>query len=63
MDLDFTSEQEMLRDSAAKFFSKECPFDRVKEVEETEEGYSSELWQKVVELGWAGLIFPEEYGG
>jgi len=63
MDLDFTSEQEMLRDSAAKFFSKECQFDRVKEVEETEEGYSSELWQKVVELGWAGLIFPEEYGG
>jgi alkylation response protein AidB-like acyl-CoA dehydrogenase len=63
MNLDFTSEQEMLRDAASKFFSKECPYDRVKELEESEAGYSSELWQKMAELGWHGLIFPEEYGG
>ena len=52
MDLDFTSEQIMLRESAAKFFANECNYDKVKEIEETEEGYSPELWQKVVELGW-----------
>jgi alkylation response protein AidB-like acyl-CoA dehydrogenase len=63
MNLDFTSEQEMLRDSASKFFANECPYDRVKELEETEAGYSPGLWQKMAELGWQGLIFPEEYGG
>jgi acyl-CoA dehydrogenase len=63
MNLDFTSEQEMLRDAASKFFANECPYDRVKELEETEAGYSHELWQKMAELGWQGLIFPEEYGG
>jgi acyl-CoA dehydrogenase len=63
MDLDFTSEQTMLRESAAKFFANECNYDKVKEIEETEEGYSPELWQKVVELGWTGMIFPEESGG
>jgi alkylation response protein AidB-like acyl-CoA dehydrogenase len=26
-------------------------------------GYSPELWQKITELGWAGLMFPEQYGG
>ncbi|MBW1888245.1 MAG: acyl-CoA/acyl-ACP dehydrogenase [Deltaproteobacteria bacterium] len=63
MDLDFTSEQEMLRDSATKFFANECPYSRVKELEESEEGYSPELWQQMAELGWMGLLFPEEYGG
>jgi alkylation response protein AidB-like acyl-CoA dehydrogenase len=28
-----------------------------------EKGYSPELWDKMAELGWQGLIFPEEYGG
>jgi len=63
MDLDFTSEQEMLRDSAARFLANECPYDRVKELEETEEGYDPALWQQVAELGWTGMAFPEEYGG
>ena len=63
MKLDFTSEQEMLRDSATKFFANECPYSRVKELEESDEGYSPELWQHMAELGWMGLLFPEEYGG
>ena len=63
MDLDFTSEQDMLRDSAAKFLANECPYDKVKELEESEEGYSPEVWQQMAELGWTGLLFPEEYGG
>ncbi len=40
MDLDFTSEQDMLRDAASKFFPNECPYARVKELEESEEGYT-----------------------
>lgn len=63
MNLDFTSEQEMLRDAASRFFAKECPFDRVRDIEETEEGYAHDLWKKMAELGWQGLIFPEAYGG
>jgi len=63
MDLDFTSEQEMLRDAAGRFMANECPYDRVKEIEESAEGYDPNLWQQVIELGWTGLLFPEEYGG
>ncbi len=63
MDLNFTSEQDMLRDSAARFLRSECPYSKVKEIEETDQGYSPELWNKIVELGWTGLPFPEEYGG
>lgn len=63
MNLDFTSEQGMLRESASKFFANECPYSRVKDLEESEEGYSPELWQKMADLGWLGMLFPEEYGG
>jgi len=63
MNLDFTSEQDMLRDSAAKFLANEFDFDKVRELEESEEGYSPELWAQMAELGWLGLPFPEETGG
>lgn len=63
MNLDFTSEQEILRDSARKFVTNECPYARVKELEESEAGYDKGLWSKMAELGWLGWIFPEEYGG
>ncbi|MCP4750760.1 MAG: acyl-CoA/acyl-ACP dehydrogenase [Proteobacteria bacterium] len=63
MDLDFTSEQEMLRKSVAEFLVKECPFDQVKELEDSEQGYSDKMWKKMAKLGWMELFFPEEYGG
>ena len=63
MDLDFSSEQEILRDSAARFLANECPYDHVKDIEETDQGYDPDLWRQVAELGWTGLPFPEKYGG
>jgi len=63
MNLDFTEEQEMLRTMARDFIEKECPKTKVKELEEDPKGYSLETWSKMAELGWMGLIIPEEYGG
>lgn len=63
MDLRFTEAQEMLRKAARDFLTTECPKTKVRELEEVEEGYSPETWQKMAELGWMGLIIPEEYEG
>jgi alkylation response protein AidB-like acyl-CoA dehydrogenase len=63
MDLGFSSEQDMLRKSVAEFLAKECPFERVKELEENEDGYDPKLWKKMAELGWMEGYFPEAYGG
>jgi alkylation response protein AidB-like acyl-CoA dehydrogenase len=63
MDLGLSEEQEMLKTSALDFLRKECPKKLVKELDESEEGYSPELWRKIADLGWLGLPFPEEYGG
>lgn len=63
MDLDFTEDQIMFRTMARDFMVKECPSTLVRELEESEEGYSPELWRNIAELGWLGLTFPENYGG
>ena len=63
MNLDFTKEQDMLRKSVAEFLSKECPFDHVKELEESDAGYSPKIWKKMAELGWMEVHLPEKYGG
>ena len=63
MDFGFSEEQELLRKSAADFLAKECPMSYVRQMMEDDRGYSDELWNKMAELGWTGLIYPEEYGG
>ncbi len=63
MDLNFTEEQEMLKTMARDFLTDKCPKSLVKEMYEDEKGYSPELWKEMVDLGWPGLVFPEEYGG
>lgn len=63
MDFGLNESQEMLRKIARDFFANELPKTLVKELAETEEGFSTEIWKKMADLGWVGLILPEKYGG
>ena len=63
MKLTLTEEQEMLKKTARDFLADKCLKKFVKQMEESETGYSRELWQEMAELGWIGLAFPEKYGG
>jgi len=63
MDFGLSEEQTMLKTSARDFLDKECPKKLVREMMEDEKGYSPELWQKMADLGWLAMAFPEEYGG
>ena len=63
MNLSFSEEQGMLKKMAGDFLERECPKSFVREMAEDEKGYIPELWRKIADLGWLGLVFPEEYGG
>ena len=63
MDMGLTEIQQMLKSSAQEFLSRECPTTLVREMEEDERGYPDELWRQMAGLGWAGVPFPEVYGG
>ena len=59
MDFGLGEEQVMLKTMARDFLEKECPKQLVKDMMEDEKGYSPELWKKMADLGWLGLVFPE----
>ena len=63
MNFGFNDEQELLRSTARKFFENECGSDTVRRLMETPEGISPDLWTKIAEQGWLGLVFPEAYDG
>lgn len=63
MDFRLSEQQQMLRKQAREFFEKECPKALVREVVKSKSGHHPGLWRKMADLGWTGLVFPEEYGG
>ncbi len=58
-------EQEMLRDMARGWTTTESPVAAFRKVrsEKPAEGYSPDAWKTMAEMGWAGIVIPEEHGG
>ena len=63
MDLDFSEEQDILREMVAGVLTEYCPIETVREMEDHAVGYPEELWKQFSELGLQGLLIPEQYGG
>ena len=63
MDLDFTDEQDMLREMVRGVCAASSSLDTVRALEDDPVGYSTELWKQLAELDLLGLMLPEEYGG
>ena len=63
MDLDFSEEQDMLRDLVRGLCSTYSSLETVRSVEDDPTGYPIEFWQQLAELDLTGLMIPEEYGG
>lgn len=63
MDITLTEEQQTLKKAAREFLQKECPKSLVRQLEQDERGFSTELWHRMAGMGWLGMLFPESYGG
>jgi alkylation response protein AidB-like acyl-CoA dehydrogenase len=63
MQFGLSESQQILKDTARKFFAGECPIATVRKLMETETAYDAALWAKLAEQGFTGVIVPEEYGG
>lgn len=63
MDLQLTPDQELISSTARELLGSRCPMQAVRALRDEPDGYSSELWKEMVELGWMGLALPESYGG
>ncbi len=59
-----TEDQQMLRDTAEAFARDEMPLTRFRQLRDGgADGVDKESWQKLAELGFFGVLVPEEYDG
>lgn len=63
MDFDLNEQQNMLKTMSKDFLASVCTKTKVRELEKDKKGYDPAVWMQMAELGWMGLIFPEQYGG
>ena len=56
MDFSLSEEQEMLKKTARDFLETECTESVVMEVDKGDTGYSPEMWRKIANLSWLGLV-------
>ena len=65
MALILNEEQQSLKDIAKEFLQKNAPVTHFRERRDTQNelGYDQSLWTEMVNLGWSGILIPEEYGG
>src|SRR5215468_10035386 len=63
IDFGLSEEQEALQRSAREFLARECPPPLVRDTAKSDDGVPRDLYRKMAELGWMGLIVPEKDGG
>ena len=63
MDFSFNEEQNLLKDSFARFMQDAYSFDSYRDILASDDGYSRAIWQQMAELQWQALPFAESDGG
>jgi alkylation response protein AidB-like acyl-CoA dehydrogenase len=63
MDIGFTEEQELLRETARKFLDSECDSAFVRQRMAEPAAVTDKFWRQLAGQGWLGIIYPEEDGG
>jgi alkylation response protein AidB-like acyl-CoA dehydrogenase len=63
VDFSFTEEQQLLRDSLARYVEREYRFEKRRAIQRSAEGFSREVWSQFAEMGLLSLTTPEAHGG
>jgi acyl-CoA dehydrogenase len=63
IDLNFNEQQQLIRRTAAEFFTANCGPAVARKYENSEDPFPRDLWGKMADLGWLGMSFPAEYDG
>jgi alkylation response protein AidB-like acyl-CoA dehydrogenase len=63
MDLSLNEHQRMLEQNVRNFMERRAPRNKIVALQRSELGYEPEAWRTIAELGWLGLLIPEQYEG
>ena len=65
MGLTLSEDQLIIKETARSFLDEKSPVSRMRELRDSEDasGFSRALWKEMAEMGWPGILLPEEFGG
>jgi acyl-CoA dehydrogenase len=63
MDFEFSEDQKQLGAEARRFLAAKCTPAAVRAVLEGPQAYDAVLWKGLGEMGFLGVVVPEQYGG
>ena len=65
MPMILNDEQNMLKDTAKEFCTEKAPIGQLRKLRDDADpnGFDRDVWASMAELGWAGIPFPEQFGG
>ena len=65
MGLVLNEDQQLIRDAARDFCQTMTPISALRRLRDSKssDGFDRAIWKQMIDLGWAGIIFGEEYGG
>ena len=61
--LTLSEDETMLVDSARGFLDGASPIEKFRELRDAGKAYNPELWKQMADLGWTGVLVPEDRGG
>ena len=63
VNLTLSEDETMLVDSARGFLDDASPIEKFRELRDAGKAYNPELWKQMADLGWTGVLVPEDQGG
>jgi alkylation response protein AidB-like acyl-CoA dehydrogenase len=63
MQLQLTSDQELFRETTARFLDEQAPASEIRRLRDDPAGFADGYWRRGAELGWTSLLVAEEHGG
>ena len=60
-----SEEQTMIRDGAKSWVQEKSPVTAFRKLRDSgnADGFDRNVWKEMAEMGWAGILIPEEFGG
>ena len=65
MKLILNEEQQFLKDTAKDFAQEKTPVNHFRSLRDANDSllWDKDVWKEMVDLGWSGILIPEEFGG
>ncbi len=65
MSLVLNEDQLMFRDAAKRFAAERAPIAELRRLRDSNDatGFDRAVWKEMADMGWAGVLVPEQYGG